>query len=218
MLATLFNRLAMFRAVKTTLEKHKATWENKPPLAFTDKVGEFLTMLGDLEKLVALQEADITGVAELKDKERDDVAEMAYDVGETLSGYFDDINRPDLSNPIDFSESGWANMRDERLLATSQTLLGSLRAALSTDAAALARRDLSTTDADELEREIAEYKAVIGTPQAAEKERSTITEQLPQEFRKITRHLAGMNKTIRRFRRTPAGRAFMEAYLVPRPN
>ncbi len=216
MQATLFNRLAMFRSVDTALESHKPTWENQPPLIFTNKVAAFKSMLGGLEELVAKQEADLTGLAELKDMEREDVAELSFEIGESLSGYFDDTDRPDLSNDIDYSESSWSKMRDERLLAKSKTLLARLRDALAADAATLANYDLTSTHADDLEREIGEYEPLIGAPQAANQERSTITERLPQEFRAVTRHLAGMDKNVRRFGRTAAGRAFADAYFASR--
>ena len=212
------NRLGMGKTVLATLDLaiYTAIWQGQPPLVFTTKVGLLRTMLGELGDLMRDQEAIITGFATLKDGRELELEDLAHEVGQALASYYEDQGHADLAAAVDFSISDWRKLAEDSLVGRAQVVEQSLTNALATSAAALVDYDLDAADLTALSEAIADYNKIIKSPQAAISNRKALTGVLRPRFRELSTLLSGMDKLVLRFRKTPAGRQFADAYLAAR--
>ena len=236
------NRLEMFRTVNATLDlpAHLAVWQNQPPAIFTTQVTQFRSLLANLETTLVERQADITGRAERKRREEEELEWIAFSTGAALAVYYLTQQREDLAAEVDFPLSNWQGLRDADLIARSHLVLNRLRAALAggspnpgggdtitvTDAPtndppipatqSLADYDLTTAHADELERELQEYETLVSSPQTSRAARAALTEALKPHFAAINSHLELMDRIILRYRATPAGINFHNAWTNAR--
>ena len=212
------NRLGMGRTVLTTIElaAYAAIWQGQPPVIFTTKAALLPPLLVRLGDLVRDQEAIITGFAELKDGEEMELEDLAQEIGSALATYQTDRNRADLAAEVDFSVSAWRRLTDESLLGRARLVHERLVAALAADAAGLLPYDLAAAAATGLKKEIDDYAAVISSPQAAIATRKSLTKVLRPHFRELSQLLGSMDKIVLRFRKTPEGRRFVDAWFAAR--
>lgn len=212
------NRLAMFRTVLALLDKtlYHPVWLNQPPLAFSNKAVLFRAGLADLVKLTERQEAEITGAAILKEREEGELEDKAHEIGQALSGYFEDAGREDGAEAVEFSLSDWQALRDERLLNRSNTVLSRLQAALAADAPGLVEYDLTPADATALQKEITDYTGAIAQPALAISGRKALTGVLRAAFAEVMKILTSMDKSILRLRKTVEGREFNNEWTTAR--
>ncbi len=212
------NRLGMAKTVLTTLDKpaNFAIWQGKPPLAFTKKVALLRTKVAQNETLLSEQEAIITGFAEQKDSSEIELEDLAHEIGAALSDYYDDNDHQDLSAQVDFSISAWRTLREESLVARARIVEKNLGTTLTADAAGLVDYDLDAADLTALSAAIASYNDIIHSPQAAIANRKSLTKAARPTFRDMSNILGSLDKLILRFRKTDAGRQFVDAYLASR--
>lgn len=238
------NRLQMFRTVNATCQQpeHAAVWQNQPPAIFARRVTQFGALLADLESLVERREAQTTGHAEQKQREEQELEAIAYQTGAVLSEYYLDRQQEALAAQVDFPPSSWQLLRDEQLIARSQTVLNRLQEALASDgsppsgggigtitvtdaptndppivhAAPLADYGLTAASAAALEKELQDYVAIVSAPQTTTTGRAAMTKMLRERFLDIARHLERMDKLVDTFRTTPAGVAFAESWTAAR--
>ena len=237
------NRLEMFRTVDATLNlpAHLAVWQNQPPAIFTTQVTQFRGLLADLEATLVARQADITGRAERKRREEEELEWIAFSTGAALAVYYLTQQREDLAAEVDFPLSNWQGLRDADLIARSHLVLNRLRGELAggspnpnpgggtitvTDVptndppisatASLASYDLTTVQANELERELQEYETLVSSPHTSRAARAALTEALKPHFAAINKHLELMDRIILRYRATPAGTNFHNAWTNAR--
>ncbi len=213
------NRAGMHRTVIETLDQptNVAVWKDQPPLAFTRKAAQLKEMVTALEAKTSEQSAVITGHAERKADEREDVRAMAHAIGQALAGYFEDAGRADQAAAVDRSPSELLRMRDEALLGHARQVQGHLADALAADAATL-ESDYAVTEATgtDFAREIDEYSGVIASPQTAVAARRALTKVLRPEFAKVSDLLKSMDRHLPAFRGTEAGIRFSNAWKSAR--
>ncbi|MCA9219206.1 MAG: hypothetical protein KDA71_02700 [Planctomycetales bacterium] len=159
-----------------------------------------------------------------------------------MSEYYLDRHQEALAAQVDFPPSSWQLLRDEQLIARSQTVLNRLQEALASDgsptsgdgigtttvteaptndppvaaAAPLADYGLTAASAAALEKELQDYVAIVSAPQTSTAGRAAMTKMLRERFIDIARHLERMDKLIDAFRTTPAGVAFAESWTAAR--
>lgn len=212
------NRLGMARTVQLTLTKaaHIAIWQGQPPAAFGKKAALLPGVIDELSKLISDQETIITGFAELKDTEETELEDLAQETGAVLGSYFEDNHHTDLQAEVEFSISVWRKLIDESLVGRAKIVLARLTTALADDAPGLVDYDLSAADITALTTSIADYEKIINSPQAAISGRAALTKVARPRFRKLSTLLGGLDKLVIRFRKTPEGRAFVDAYQAAR--
>ena len=212
------NRLGMAKTVLTTLDKavNKAIWQGNPPLVFTTKVALLRTKVGQNETLLSEQEAIITGFADQKDASEIDLEDLAHETGVALSDYYDDHGHEDLSAQVDFSISTWRKLREESLVARARIVEKNLSDTLADDTAGLVDYDLTAADLTALSGAITSYNDIIQNPQAAIANRKALTKAARPSFRDMSVIFGSLDKLVLRFRKTDAGRQFVDAYLASR--
>lgn len=187
-------------------------WKNQRPLAFTTKAVLLKTKVEALGEIIRQQEAAITGYAEQKEREAQDVESLAQEIGSILAGYHEDAGREAEAAMTDYSATRWHTMRDTSLLEKARLVHQKLLASLDTDAAGLEEHGLDAADATALLKEIGEYAEIIQSPQAAKASRKALTLSLRPRFREISLILQSMDRLAPRFRSTEAGKQFAASW------
>lgn len=212
------NRQAMHLTVLDHLNQpsSKAVWEGKPPLKFTEKVAAFRAKLTELTDHLARQQAAIAGLAADKDREEEELEDIAFDIGQTLADYFDDNGREADAAKVDLSRSGWRRLRDTALLAKAELLKSLLNAALAADTPGLAGYGITAADGAALSKELADYAALVAAPSGGISTRRALTLALRPSFREASALLSSLDRLVNRFRSQPGGPAFIANWRTAR--
>jgi hypothetical protein len=212
------NRQNMHLAVLALLAHptHEPVWKGKKPLIFTTRVAELEPKVNALTDLISGQQADTSGHAADKEREEEELEDIAHEISEILAGWFSDQGREADAAQIALSLSAWQRLRDTELIAKARLLHGKLTAALATDAAALLEYGLDAADADQLSKETTDFEKLVAAPAAAISGRKALTKVLRPNFREVSELLAKMDALVLRFRKTEAGARFAEAWNAAR--
>jgi hypothetical protein len=212
------NRQAMHLTVLDFLDQptSKTIWDGKPPVAFTQKVAAFRAKVADLTTLIASQQAAITGLTADKDREEEELEDLAFEIGQALAAYFVDKGREADAEKIDLPRSAWRRLRDTALLAKAALLQGLLDAALAADTAGLAPYGITPADSTALAKELADYAALAAAPAGGISTRRALTQALRPSFREANEILAALDRLVPRFRRAAGGPAFIANWRTAR--
>lgn len=212
------NRQNMHLTVLSLLDDatYQPVWQDQPPLAFTRKAGDFRAKVQEISAIIATQQADITGRAEQKEREEDELETIAHSTGQALADYFLDLGRESDAAEIDLSPSAWGRLRDAELIAKARLLQQKLDAALAADAPALAEYGLLPTDSAALAKEADDYAAIIAAPSTAISIRRAHTIALRPTFREANAILDSLDRLVLRFAPRPDGPRFLDAYTAAR--
>ncbi len=194
----------------------QSAWKNKKPSAFTTRAAEFIPLVGGLGDLIAAQQAATTGYAETKEREEEELEDLAHEIGQTLVDWYEENGREGDAAQIDLSLTKWQRLRDTELIAKSKLLHGKLTSALATDATALGEYDLTDADATQLAKETADFEKVTADPSAAISRRKALTVALRPKFREAAVLLRKMDRLVPRLRRNPGGEDFAAAWKASR--
>ncbi len=212
------NRHAMHLTVLNLLEKpeSKAIWEDNNPLKFTEKAGDFRTKTTALTATIAEQTNIITGQAEEKDREEDELEVIAQEYGSVFAEYLSDQGREGEAAEFELPLSRWQGLRDTALLAKATLLKTRLTAALAADAPGLTEYGISPADLVLYTKELTDYEKVIQNPSGAIATRKALTAALRPDFREVLNILLSMDRLVLRFRTTPEGKAFAANWKTAR--
>ncbi|MEO5913368.1 MAG: hypothetical protein ABIS50_03985 [Luteolibacter sp.] len=212
------NRQNMHLAVLALLADpaHQPVWKDKKPVLFTTRAAALGPKVAALTGLISGQQADTTGHAADKDREEEELEAIAHEIGETLAGWFEDQGNEAEAAQIDLSFHAWQRLRDTALIAKAKLLHGKLTSALATDAAALLEYGLDPADATQLAKETDDFEKLVATPAAAISGRKALTKSLRPSFREVSELLGKMDRLVLRFRKTPPGALFAEAWKAAR--
>ena len=212
------NRQSMHLTVLNLLLKpeSKAVWEGNNPVKFTEKAGIFRTKATALTGTIAEKTKIITGEAEEKDREEDELEVIAQEYGSVFAEYLNDLGREGEAAEFELSLSGWQGLRDTVLLAKATLLKTRLTAALAADAPGLAGYGITPADLVLYTKELADYEKVIQNPSGAIATRKALTAALRPDFREVLNILLSMDRLVLRFRGTPEGKAFAANWKTAR--
>lgn len=213
------NRLDSFDRSLATLDlpEHKPIWENQPPLAVTTKVGEARTMVGELQAAQQRQEAGTSGATDEKDREETELEEAAGVLAEALVIYFTDQGQETEAGEVDLTESDWTKLRDQQLLGKSQLVIDRATA-LSSGATAVDAAKYGITPAAVLSvtKERTDYDNIVNAPGVTIAVRKALTTGFRPAFRLTEKKFAEVDKLLRQFRTTAAGRTMIAAWNAAR--
>jgi hypothetical protein len=192
--------------------EHQSVLQNEAPAIFTTRAAALVPMVNGLTAHIAAQQAAITGFAADKEREEEELEDIAHEISEALVDWFEDQGKQSEAASIDLALSTWQGLRDAELLAMSKLLQQKLNATLATDAAALADYGLKPADATQLAKEIADCEELVANPAAAIAGRKALTAALRPKFREVAKLLTKMDRIVLRFRKTEAGAHFAAAW------
>lgn len=198
------------------LTEYHPVWKDQPPVVFTSRVTAFRSMVDALGLLIGRQQSATTGHAEDKEREEAELENTAYEISQTLAGWFEANGRNADAAQIDLSLTAWQKLRDTDLIGKAKLLETLLAAALADHAASLAEYDLTPADAVALAQEIKGFEDLVAAPSAAISRRRALTTALRPDFRKVSEILEELDRLVLRFRRTEPGARFAEAWQAAR--
>jgi hypothetical protein len=212
------NRQNMHLTVLKLLDspEHEAVWKDQKPTAFTARATQLRPLVQSLTDLIAGQQTATTGYAETKEREEQELENLAHEIGQTLADWYEENGREGDSAQIDLSLSAWQRLRDTELIAKARLLHQKLTAALAENPTALADYDLTPADATLLAKETADFEQITADPAAAISRRRALTLSLRPRFAEISQLLKKMDRLVLRFRRNDAGAAFASAWQASR--
>jgi hypothetical protein len=191
-------------------------WKDQKPTAFTTRAGQFRPLVHSLTYLISKQQAATTGYAEAKEREEQELEDLAHELGQTLADWYEENGRDGDAAQIELSLSDWQRLRDTELIAKAGLLHQKLTAALAEAPAELAEHDLTPSDATLLAKELADFELITADPSAAISRRRALTVALRPSFQQIGALLKKMDRLVLRFRRTAPGAEFAAAWTASR--
>jgi hypothetical protein len=212
------NRQNMHLTVLQLLEnpKYQGAWKNQKPTAFTTRAAQLGPLVNELTDLIAAQQTATTGYATDKEREEQELEDLAHEISQTLADWYEENGREGDAAQIDLSLSAWQRLRDTELIAKARLLHGKLTEALAAHAADLADYALTPADATLLAKELADFEKITADPSAAISVRRSLTVTLRPKFRAASDLLAKMDRLVIRLRRSEPGIDFANAWAASR--
>lgn len=213
------NRLTAIKTAREVLEQPdlKTVWENQPPEAFTERVGDLDIMIAAVEKAQKDQEAGTSGPTqdkELEEKELEDVA-MMYGNAVVL---YDRQYRGEVDvSGLEITETEWRKMAGLSLLGRSQKVIDAMTTILAgahaADATALG---ITTANLASLTKERTDYDEIINAPSAAIAIRAALSKGFRPAFRLLDGKMGELDMLIVQFGGTTAGKGMIAAWKAGR--
>jgi hypothetical protein len=212
------NRQNMFLAIVALLAKpaHHAAWKGQSPTAFSAHAVTLIGLVKSLTTLISEQQAIITGYAEDKEREEQELETIAHEISAILADWFADQGREAEAAQAELSLRGWQRLRDVALIARAQLIHKLFKAALEENPDALAALGLTPEDATLLAKETKDFEDIVANPAAANSARKALTNALRPKFREVNDLIGKMDNLVLRFRKTEAGQTFAETWQATR--
>jgi len=212
------NRQNMHLAIVALLADpaHQPAWKDQTPAVFTARAAALVPMVQALTDTIAAQQATITGYADDKEREEQELESAAHEISEALADWYEDQNREADAERVSLSFTGWQRLRDVELIARAKLLHQSLTNALAGNATSLAEHGLTAADATLLAKETADFETLVANPAAAISGRKALTAALRPKFRQVGDLLAKMDRLVLRFRKTDVGIRFADTWKAAR--
>lgn len=199
------------------LPEHKAIWMDKPPVAFTTKVGEARTMVGELKVAQQKQEGGTSGATGEKEREQSELEEAASILAEALVLYYTDQGQETEAGELDLTQTDWTKLRDQQLLGKSQLVIDRATG-LSTGATAAeaAKYGITLAAVQSVTKERTDYDGIVNAPGVTIAVRKALTTGFRPAFKLTEKKFADVDKLIRQFGKTAAGRTMIGAWNAAR--
>jgi hypothetical protein len=213
------NRLGMFNASSAVLDEPEFSpvWQDQPPLIFTTKVADARAMVAVLQEAQKDQEAGITGAAQEKDREEQELETAAHIMGQALVNYFNAAGQETEAAAVDLTPTEWAKLREQQLLAKSQLVIDSATAlTVGPDAAEAAKYGITPAAITELTDERTDFNDIVNAPQVAIAIRKALTKGFRPAFALVERKFKELDGLILQYRKTAPGRALIAAWKAAR--
>ncbi|MFW5872360.1 MAG: hypothetical protein ACOCVN_00075 [bacterium] len=170
------NALSMYYLVKRACTKFKPVWQDIP--AFTDTVEHFTNLLGQIEAVRQVQEADTTGVTRDKNAREAALIEKALEASAALSVLADVQGNESLKARVEYSPSALKLSRDTELYDKCNLLNEEVKKQESV----LPDYGFTAEDIEALNNRLTDYKIMLTAPTEAIKDRKAATEKLKELF------------------------------------
>ena len=203
--AILDRRLKAFNRSLDLLAKqeNRPLWENLPPLVFTVKYGEAVTMVEAIEDAAKKQEAGLGGVTEQKDREETELEDADFILAQAVALWLTDKGREAEAGEIDLTKSEWQGLRDQQLLAKSKLVIERAEAVVAEpDAAAYG---ITAAAIAALVSERSDYDEIVNAPGVAQAIRKALTKGFRPAFNLVEKKFRQLDSLIIQFGKTPAG-------------
>jgi hypothetical protein len=121
MLKRLANKLVMYRAVQSHLDRNKSMWTSVPAMVTT--INDFELLLAEIEACRILTQENKTGITQQKAAQQALVISHAYELSSVL--YVMAIKKNDavLAAKVDFTETDLLKKRDNHLVSTCRNIV-----------------------------------------------------------------------------------------------
>jgi hypothetical protein len=184
---------------------------------FTTKAGEARTMVEALSDALKKQEQGTTETTGQKETEETELEDEAMALGDAVVQFYKDKGQLNEAEALVLTESAWRGLRDQQLLAKSQLVLDKLTALTSGPLAAEAvPYGITPAALASLTDERQDYAEIVNAPAVAIAIRKALTKGARPAFRLVDEKFAELDRLIRQFRKTAAGKALIAAWEVAR--
>lgn len=171
------NKYSMYLAVQKACNNNSSIWSGFVALA--NAFSDFEAIMQQIEDARLIQEGNITGVAENKQKEEDEMIDKTIEVASAVFAYASDIGDNELRVKVGYSPSKLRRSRDTILKDRCQLVHDEANNVV----AALGDYGIVAADLTDLQNEINDYTDIIAMPRTAIGTRATATAQLVIFFR-----------------------------------
>lgn len=209
------NRLGAYRTTLDYLNQasNKPIWQGQPPARFGTLVTQATEAVDALAAFCQEQSAVITGAAQDKKREEEELEFAAHRLGQAVAECCNGIGSHADAARCDFTLSKWRQMRHEHLLANAREVIRIARALLAGPHAAEAGEcGITTASVDTCENEANDFAAIIAAPQQAIANRKGHTTLLRARFNEVDALFDRLDSLIIQF---PAP-AFIAGYRAAR--
>lgn len=209
------NRLGAFRTTLDFLNQpaNKLIWQGQPPARFGSLVTQASAAVDALAAFCQEQSAVITGAAQDKKREEEELEIAAHRLGQAVAECCNGVGNHADAARCDFTLSKWRQMRDAHLLANAREVVRIARALLAGPHAAEAGEcGITTVSVDTCENEANDYAALIAAPQQAIANRKGHTTLLRDRFNEVEAIFDRLDSLVIQFP-TPA---FIAGYRAAR--
>jgi hypothetical protein len=208
-------RLKAFRRSLDVLTQPQFSpiWTNQKPIVFGKKRAEAAAMVEILEGDGAKQSLDITGAAEEKAREEEELEAAAYGLAQALFTWFNDQKQETESMEVSLTQSDWVDLPNLQLLSKSQRVID-LAAALVAGPQAAAAVDYGV-DAEAvalLTKERKDFADIVDEPSVALSLRKAMTKSLPSAFNIVEKKFGELDSLIVQYGKTATGQAMVTAW------
>lgn len=213
------NKLDSFTRSLAVLElpEHKVLWLDQPPEICTTKIGEAHVMVGELKAAQQRQEAGTTGATKEKEREQGELEEAASILAEALVIYYTDKGQETEAGELALTESDWAALRDQQLLAKSQLVIDRATSLTSgATAADAAKYGITPAAVQSVTKERTDYDGIVNAPGVTIAVRKALTTGFRPAFKLTEKKYAEVDKLLRQFGKTVAGRNMVAAWNAAR--
>ena len=121
MLKRLENKLVMYHAVQSHLERNKSMWTSVPAMATT--ISDFELLLAEIETYRKLTQENKKGITQQKATQQALVIAHAYELSSVLYAMAIKKNNVILAAKVDFTETDLLKKRDGNLIATCRNIV-----------------------------------------------------------------------------------------------
>ncbi|MCB1079482.1 MAG: hypothetical protein KDM64_16815 [Verrucomicrobiae bacterium] len=210
----LANQLISYRARLACLDRpeHRAIWQDRPPLKFTEKVAEAREALAELEQASQKQQADLRGITRDKAQARRTLIEEAHWLGHIVAIYARDRSNEALASRYDLALYQWRAQRDVAVLQLARSVAQDVAALIAETPAEAADYGLTPESLAVVTGAIDAFDERLTAPHSAIHHRHRLTLSLPARSRDVKARFTLLKALVSPFGTTPEGKAFVRAY------
>jgi len=121
MLKRLENKLVMYHAVQSHLERNKSVWTSVPAMVTT--ISDFELLLAEIKNYRKLTSENKKGITQQKATQQALVIEHAYELSSALYAMAIKKNDVILAAKVDFTETDLLKKRDDNLVTTCRNIV-----------------------------------------------------------------------------------------------
>ena len=197
MLKRLANKLVMYHAVQSHLDRNKSMWTSVPAMATT--INDFELLLAEIENYIQLTSGNKKGIAQQKATQQGLVIAHAYELSSLLYAMAIKKNDAILAAKVDFTETDLLKMRDDNLVTTCRNILEFATEHL----AGLIAYEVTSDELIVLKEEINRFAENLTTGRVSVSERKAANEKLKIVFLQVDALLKKqLDRIMVRYRKT----------------
>ena len=197
MLKRLANKLVMYRAVQSHLDRNKSMWTSVPAMVTT--INDFELLLAEIETYRKLTQENKTGITQQKAAQQALVIAHAYELSSVLYAMAIKKNDAVLAAKVDFTETDLLKKRDNHLVSTCRNILEFATEHL----AELIAYQVTADELIVLNEEINSFAENLTTGRVSVTERKAANEKLKVVFLQVDSLLKKqLDRIVVRYRKT----------------
>lgn len=191
------NQIRMQQSVDHVFGESQGIYQGLP--ALNDAVTELISNNHTIESLRVKQKTPTTGYTSQRDVKKNEIAELALEVGGSVSAYAHVTGDEILSKKVDFSYSELFYARDVVAKSRATIILNEAKTIVSE----LAAFGIETAKLDTLTQLISDFSTIVGKKSFSKEETQTATEEVSMLITKNSELLRNrIDKLMLQFRKT----------------